>query len=157
LVKLGLDSIRGKINAWENEQLQSKLSIIDEKRITLNGLAEKMPSLLIGLHLDSKIPTKLSPEKIFGKLEVKEFEIDFGWDRRGKDISKHIVKDITAYGNEWWGFHLQPSLALLKDNANSTWTVQFTVVFQHELFKVFKNVKFKIRDSDAKLIVGLTG
>lgn len=152
LVKLGLESIRGKINDWENKQLQLKLNIIDEKRITIDGLAEKMTSMLIGLHLDSKIPQKLCPQEIFGKLEAKGCEIDFGWNRRGKDISKHIVKDIVAYGNEWWGFYLRPSIALLRDNANLTWTVHFTVMFQHQLSKTFKNVKFKIRNSDVKQI-----
>jgi hypothetical protein len=152
LVKLGLDSIRGKINGWENKQLQLKLNIIDEKRITIDGLAENMPYMLIGLHLDSKIPEKLCPEKIFGKLEAKGCDIDFAWDRRGKDVSKHIVKDITAYGKSWWGFHLRPSFTSLKNNAKSKWTVHFIVVFQHQLSKTFKDVEFKIRDSDAKLV-----
>lgn len=155
LVKIGLNSIKKEINRWESKQLQLKLNIIDEKRITIDGLVDNTPSMLVGLHLDSKIPAKLCPEKIIGKLEAKGLEIDFFWDIRAKEISKHKIEDIAAYGNDWWGFHIPLSHATLKDNAISNWTVHFTVIFQHQLSKTFKDIKFKIRDSDVKRIQAL--
>lgn len=155
LVKIGLDSIRKGINRWESTQLQLKLHIIDEKRITLDGLTEKTPHMLIGLHLDSKIPTKLCPEKVFGKLEVKGNEYDFFWDIREKEISRHIIEDIDVYGNEWWGFHIPLPYALLKTNVQSTWRLHFVVIFQHQLSKTFKDIEFKVRNSDIKDIQAL--
>jgi len=152
MAKLGFGFVRKKINDWENQQLQSKLKIIDEKRITIDGLADKAPYMLIGLHLDSKIPMKLCPEEIMGKLEARGYRDDFSWHRRAKTVSDHVIEDIVAYGDSWWGFRMQPSLATLKDNINSRWTIHFTVIFQHQLSKTFKDIKFKIRDSDAKRI-----
>ena len=149
-VKIGMNVITKKVNDWENKQLQLKFKIIDETRITVDGLTDKVPQMLIGLHLDSKIPMKLCPDEIIGKLEAKGYKADFRWQRSAKTISDHIIEDIVAYGDRWWGFHIPLPYASMKANTLSTWTVHFTVIFQHQLSKTFNDVKFKLRNSDIK-------
>jgi len=147
---LGIGWLKRKINAWENRQLQSKLRVIDCARVTLEDITEESTTLLIGLHLDSKIPTVLFPKIVKGTITVSGFKISIDWDYRLK--SQHIIKEIEANGDGWWGFRIQPSRRLVKRSSSSKWSLDFMVEFQHELSKIFRNIKFKIRDSDAKRV-----
>lgn len=154
LTNLSFGYFKSKMTAWGNKRLRSGLRIIDKPTVTLDGLEAVVgqPFLSVTLRLWSSIPAKLYPIRISGRVETKGFGKYLQWDRKGKNIYRHVIEDIEPNKNNWI-FHIQPPFEILKSNVSSTWYLDFIVEFQHGMSKTFKGIKFKIRDSDAKRLI----
>jgi len=151
LLKISFGRLKKKMVEWGNKQLQLGLQVIEEPKVILNGWQNKGPYLWITLNLWSSIPSRLYPHRIIGRVETKGFQTDFHWDKEGQRIHRHTIENIEPSKNNWM-FFIQPPLEILKSNASSIWSFNFTAIFQHGLAKTFEDIKFKIRNSDVKIL-----
>ena len=152
LAKCGLNWLKEKARNWVNEELQSKLNVIDKPRFYIEKASDESAFLYLDLHLNSKIASRLCPELVVLSIRVGEFAIDISWERKTEELSKHLVNDIPRYGDKWWGFYIQVPIMQLKRYLSKKWSVDFKAIFQSNFTKTFKNINFKIRDADAKRI-----
>ncbi len=151
LAKLGFGWIKKKINDWEQKSLQSNLTLMPNPKVIVDGLQDMNPHLSITVVLWSSLPARLHPRRIIGKINAKEFEREIRWDKEGEPIFNHAISTIEPNKNSWT-FYIPTSVEELKKNTSSFWYVNFKVIFQHDLPKLFQNIKIKMRDGDAKRI-----
>ena len=151
LAKKSFGWLRKRVNAWENKQLQSRLYIMDKVDAVPDGLHDK-PHLLVTLRLWSSIPSRLHPNRVIGNIQTKDFETEFRWEKEAENIYKHGFGDVSQGKNSWM-VYVPLSLDTLKKSATSDWFINFNAIFQHELSRAFRNIRFRIKDSHAKQIL----
>ena len=146
---------RKKLTEWfkrdteriTDEQLKTGLHVVGKPKAV--SVLSDTPCIQITLHIWSSIHSILYPDRIIGKIETKAFESEIKWDKEGETMFKHIIGNIEPNKNSWM-FHVSLSLTALMQNVSSDWFINFKVIFQDRASRTFNDLRFRIRDSDAK-------
>ena len=151
--KLTFGWLKRKIIEWANKKLKSGLSIIDQPKVFLDGLSQDVgqPFLSVTISLFSTLPTTLLPNRIIGRIEATGLQTYLNWDFYGKNIFTHTINNINL-GKNSWIFNIPVSVEILEKNVKSNWYLNFVAIFHNGINKTFKNIIFKIRESDVKRI-----
>ena len=154
LAKSGFGWIANRSRRWINAQLESKLKIPDESEAILQNLNETGGNLWITICVWNVMPLKLRIETVNGTIETEGYEARIDWKRTEEKISHHKIEDLKI-GENRWAFSVWIPLQVLRNRASKHWHLAFVLAFANKTAKTFSDVRFKIRDADAKIIQAL--
>ena len=140
----------GRVQRWVRKKVVAKIESglnIASSEFILEEKVGQWSQTQITVHIWSSLPLKLNTESVLGNFRLEEFETELNWDRKGKDIYKHIITDIKP-NNNVWAFVVRIPTETLRKHVSSYWHLDFVAYFQKEFCKTFKDIKLKFRQSD---------